>query len=252
VTDPVATALPEIGAELERLGRSHGGLAHLRERHLKQAVHSVLARCTGATVVECNLAVPGWPLLGRSTTDAVVESKPGSRLPTLVAELKWITATGEVKIYEAIWDAFKMALESKLPNVTGAYLITGAPTAAWKRDPCVDLFTSCTHSVDELCERRSRSPKRWLIWDWLLEGGNDRAPDYVPSPFRTVALQSVVVGSAHQTWELRAARVEVADDAEHVPFINRWPRGTSPADARSGRPQTAAPDARDRLAGTDH
>jgi hypothetical protein len=176
--------------------------------------------------------VAGWPALGRSTTDTVVETQPGSRAPYLVAELKWIRTGGDYKIYEAMWDLFKMALQMRAPTVHGAYLITGAPSPAWQSDPCADLFSDGLHHVDELCRRRSNTRTSWLIWDWMLDGGGDRAPEAVPSPIRTVALPSVSVTAGPHEWSLRAVRVEVPSNAIDIPFAAGWPRGDRPADAK--------------------
>jgi hypothetical protein len=230
--DPIAGALPQIAATLRSQVREDGTLAHLREHHLNAAVRQVLARQLGASVVEIVVPVAGWPSLGRSTTDTVVESKTGTCVPRLVAELKWISASGEYKVYEAMWDLFKMALQSRMSTVRAAYLITGAPPAAWQGDPCAGLFSDDLHRVDTLCQRRSNTRKRWLIWDWLLEGGRDRAPEFVPSPIRTVMLPSVTVRAGPHAWDLRAVRVEVPDDATEIPFLNGWPHGDRPADAK--------------------
>jgi hypothetical protein len=230
--DPITEALVEIAADLEAQAHEDGTLAHLRERDLNATVRSVLARQLGASVVEIVVPVAGWPALGRSTTDTVVETRPGTRVPRLVVELKWVSATGEYKVYEAMWDLFKMALQTQIPTVRGAYLITGAPPAAWQRDPCADLFNDGLHHIDQLCQRRSNTRMRWLIWDWLLEGGNDRAPELVPSPIRTVSLPSVRIMAASHEWDLRAVRVEVPPDATDIPFINGWPRGNRPTDAK--------------------
>jgi hypothetical protein len=229
--DPIARALPEVAADLEGQAHEDGSLARLRERDLNLAVRRTLGRRLDASVVETVVPVTGWPALGRSTTDTVVETEPGSRVPQLVAELKWIRPDGAYKIYEAMWDLFKMALQTRNPSVRGAYLITGAPAPAWQRDPCADLFSDGLHQVDELCRRRSSTRTRWLIWDWMLEGGGDRAPDVVPSPIRTIALPTVPVTAGPHEWELRAVRVEVPPDATDIPFAAGWPRGDRPTEA---------------------
>lgn len=144
--DPIASALPGVAADLEAQVREARSLASLRERDLNMAVRRTLGRQLGAPVVEIVVPVAGWPALGRSTTVTVVETQPGSRAPYLVAELKWIRTGGDYKIYEAMWDLFKMALQMRAPTVHGAYLITGAPSPAWQSDPCADLFSSCGSS----------------------------------------------------------------------------------------------------------
>lgn len=233
--DPIARALPELAADLKSQARVDRSLAHLRERELNLAVRRVLSRQLGASVVETVLPVTGWPSLGRSTTDTVVETEPGSRVPQIVAELKWISTNGPHKVYEAMWDLFKLALLTRTPTVRGAYLITGAPAEAWRRDPCTDLFDDGVHHVDELCRRRSATRGRWLVWDVMLDGGYDRAPEFVPSPLRTIALPSVPIVAGPHEAELRAVRVEVPSDATDIAFVGGWPRGERPSDAKCPR-----------------
>jgi hypothetical protein len=86
-----------------------------------------------------------------------------------VAELKWCQA-GDDKVYEAIWDLFKMALALRLPGMRTAHLITGAPVEMWPRAFCADLFAGGTFTVEELCARRFARGGRRFAWDYLPRG----------------------------------------------------------------------------------
>jgi len=92
--DPIAACLPQIAGHLlsVELLAVGGDMRALRERHLD------------------------WP--------------PGSRRSRHVGELKRCQVSDD-KVYEAIWDLFKMALMTRLAGVRTAHLITGAtPTGS--------------------------------------------------------------------------------------------------------------------------
>src|SRR5262249_7998027 len=143
------------------------------------------------------------PLLGRSSTDVVVQEEPSSA-PDLVFELKWCQRRN-AKIYEAIWDLFKVALLVEQYGAVG-YLVTAAPTDMWEAALCADLLGPGTWSATDLLTRTF--PNGRPIWDWLLEGGNDRYPDEVPTQISTFAAGNALVRFGDLIWELRAARVE--------------------------------------------
>lgn len=124
------------------------------------------------------LRLPEWPSLGRGAVDFVAAGWPGPARH--FGELKWCQA-GDDKVYEAIWDLFKMALASRLPGIRTAHLITGAPSVMWSRGFCADLFDGGTFTVEELCAPRFPRGRRRVAWDYLLEGGYDRFPIRVPA-----------------------------------------------------------------------
>jgi hypothetical protein len=112
--------------------------------------------------------------------DFVVEWPRGSRRFRHVGELKWCQL-GDDKVYETIWDLFKLALMTRIPGVRTAHLITGAPNAMWPSALCVDIFDGGTFDTAELCTRRFPRGGQRTAWDYLLEGGYDRHPDRVPA-----------------------------------------------------------------------
>jgi hypothetical protein len=232
--DPVATCLPGIGeqvlsVELPSVG---GHMGALRERHLSSAVRRELGQHLNIPIVSTVIPVAGWPLLGRSATDFVAISPPASRSFAHVGELKWCSP-GTDKLYEVIWDLFKMALMSRRADVLTAHLITGAPACMWPNALCGDVFSGGTYSPDELCRRRFSRGSRRTAWDDLLAGGSDRHPDRVPGQMTTVPTgEPVELRGPGGVWELRAVRVAIDESSADVPFTGGWPNDARPPDAR--------------------
>jgi hypothetical protein len=226
-SDPVADALPAMAQHLERTSAERGGGAALRERDLSDAARAALGGRLGVQVGSNAIPTADWPALGRSAIDVVAAGWPGPARH--VAELKWCRA-GDDKVYEAIWDLFKMALALRVPGIRTAHLITGAPVEMWPRAFCTDLFGGGTFTVEELCARRFARGGRRFAWDYLLEGGADRAPDRVPAQLTTRPVGEAVRVAGG--WELRAVAVGAASGLADVPFDGGWPHGWRPADAR--------------------
>ena len=240
--EPMGVDLHEIAGHLAsvQLAAVGGDMRALRERHLAASVREVLGRQLGTTVVSTVIPLAEWPSLGPSTTDFVADWPPGTRRPRHVGELKWCQVGGD-KVYEAIWDLFKMALATRLRGLRSAHLITGAPAAMWPAAFCGDVFDGGTFTPDELCERRFARGSRRTAWDFLLEGGHDRHPDRVPAQIRTSRVaEPAALNGPGGTWELRAVRVEIDDGLGDVPFRDGWPNGVRPADAR--RPLRQSPE----------
>ena len=203
-------------------------LPTLREmRDLTPALRDALAADYGSERVGGGKTmVPGWPDAGN--VDAFVRHSGSSRGLSLAAELKSCHDEHD-KVHEGIWDLFKMALLTTRADVEAALLVTAASEAVWTKAFCRDLFVGKTHSPVELCARRFPAGSRRLVWDWLLEGGYDRFPRWVPSEITTrlVADEMLVCG---QPWRLRAVLVGVRGDAV-VPF-GGWPDGKRPSSAK--------------------
>lgn len=231
--DPIAQSLPEVAKQLATVALTEGtdDLRTLRERHLSDAVCSVLGDRFKTTVRPRVVGLTGWPLLGRAGTDYVVDPPPGSGRPRYVGELKWCQA-GQDKVHEAIWDLFKMALSTRRPGVEAAHLVTGAPVEMWPTAFCADLFDDGTFTPEELCSRRFNRGSRRNAWDWLLEGGYERFPERVPARMTTRLVGSAQIHAAGLAWELRAIAVAVGEGTEDVPFAGGWPHGNRPEDAR--------------------
>jgi hypothetical protein len=191
--DPVAASLPLIAKHLlsVQLAAVGGDMRALRERHLAAAVHNALGQHLTTTVVSTVIPLRDWPSLGRSATDFVVDWPPQSRRFRHVGELKWCQL-GDDKVYEVIWDLFKMALMTRIAGVRTAHLVTGAPAAMWPTALCADIFHGGTFDPEELCRRRFPRGSRRTAWDHLLGGGYDRHRDRVPRCVATTQVQEPV------------------------------------------------------------
>jgi hypothetical protein len=215
----------------EKLVARVGSVDLLREKHLAEALKTGLeaqtrARVTVGTVVP----IPGWPSLGRSGVDVAVMTG-AARYPVLL-EAKWCHS-GRDKIYEAIWDLFKVALGLRRPETHASFLVTGAPSAMWPTGFCRDLFEGGTFTPEELCSRMlpwGRQP-RWLAWDDLLYGGKDRFPDEVPAVIQTEPVVEPADIPVTPKWTIRAVSISVPESIP-VPFTGGWPHGSRPANAR--------------------
>lgn len=59
------------------------------------------------------------------------------------------------KLWETLWDAFKVSLASELDGVVNAYVVAGAPATLWdKPADCAELFTGGVCSTRELISLR--------------------------------------------------------------------------------------------------
>ena len=239
--DPVAACLPGAVDHLleHSLREVAGDLTGLRERHLSAGVSASLGAVLDVNVASNRIPLADWPSLGKSGTDFVAAARPGPA--RFVGELKWCQR-GDDKVYEAIWDLFKMALTLRRPGIERAYLVTGAPASMWPRSFCGDLFDGGTFTVEELCARRFARGSRRTAWDWLLEGGYDRYPLRMPAHITTTPVaEPAVVEAAGESWQVRAVAVSYTSGLPDVPFDEGWPHGWRPHDARRPIPPTAAP-----------
>jgi len=217
--------LADAAADLETRAAEKPSLSSLREvKDLEPAIVGALRqRFPNRIEKSRKIAIPRWSAVGN--VDIVVRRQAGSEELALAAELKWSWTYD--KVYEAIWDFFKMALLATRRDVDATVLITGASLREWESTLCSDLYDDGTHSVIELCSRRFRTGSRRLAWDDLLEGGYDRFPDAVPATITTevVAVQPVVLKA--ECWQLRAVQVRPATNLL-VPFSHGWPSGERP------------------------
>jgi hypothetical protein len=225
-SDDGDSAVPHwLGAAATTLEQSEEPPLKLREHDLssalKQAIEVERPGCAKTKV----LRLDAWPSLGRSGTDIVVLDEEGSGTPRMVFELKWCQQ-GHDKIHEAMWDLFKVGLLVDEYQVEG-YLVTAAPTAIWTTALCNELFSSGRRSSRELLGLEF--PNGRPIWDWLLEGGYDRAPEEVPDATVLVEAGRVSVSFGTLEWEIRGVRV--LPSSERLPMKDGWPDGQRPSRA---------------------
>jgi hypothetical protein len=215
---------------MEELAASTGGLGLLSEKkHLEPATGRALAQLyPGLAETGRKVEVPDWPKVG--PVDAIVRYAAGVRQFRYLIELKWC-GKGHDVLHEAVWDLFKMANASMRQEVEAAYLLTGASAQLWNGGLCRELFDSTTHSSEGLCTVRFPTGSKRLVWDWMLEGGNDHYPDQVPAQIKTNRVGAASLSFEGEAWELRMVKVEPADEML-VPFADGWPKGERPSDAR--------------------
>lgn len=222
-----ARVIPTACAHLERQTIPEtGSIRELRERHLVSALGDALRAETETEPVSKRLPVPDWPSLGRSAVDIVCDSKAG----THVVEVKWCHG-GEDKVYEAIWDLFKMALVRELDGIASAHLVTGCPVSMWETAFCADLFGGGIFEPEELCKRIYPTPSQRPGWDWLLSGGYDRFPERLPARIEIRRAGRCAVADGKEPWEVRAVSVHPLGD-QRVEFIDGWPNGDRPSSAK--------------------
>jgi hypothetical protein len=205
----------------------------LREKHLVAALRAALAQGGLHAVTGKVIAIPDWPSLGRSGVD-IAAVQDG--VYPLLAEAKWCHS-GKDKIYEGIWDLFKMALGTCRPEASDTALITGAPAHMWETGFCRDLLEGGEFTPEELCARVlpwGLEP-RWFAWDDLLYGGYDRHPIQVPHRIVTSPIGKPVALELEQPWLIRSVAVSVIDHAP-VPFVGGWPHGDRPPGAHHPKP----------------
>lgn len=232
----IVDTLAEVTARMS--APAPASLKTIREKHLTSEVKIALSKRTGKVASSSVVAVAEWPSLGRSPVDVVIPEGEDPRHPRHVLELKWCQWRHD-KVYEAIWDLFKIALLTRLGSVKSGHLVTGAPVELWEAAFCGDIFDGGHFETEKLCNRiLPWSRTEMVAWDDLLWGGSDRFPDRVPAVIETRPLPPRRLTDGELTWEIRA--VSVKADLNDVPFVDGWPRGRRPIDAR--RPLAIRPE----------
>lgn len=151
----------------------------------------------------------------------------GEGRPGVLAEVKWSTALPRDKIYEAAWDAVKLALAVEEHGVREAWLITAASAAAWERSECADLFTDGAVDVLELWTRKlePRGPNGGeTVGRDLEEGGRGNLFTHTPRTLRVGRVSSTEIQAVDGNWLLRAASV-----TPHGPLVRFSPDPPFPA-----------------------
>jgi hypothetical protein len=177
------------------------GGAGVRESDLQRAVCNALQAQLGAVaciegplppgVKEC---WAGW--LGRVD----VLAKPDDSTEAYIETKLCVTDV----LYEAVWDALKLALVTALSESASGYLIYAAPQAGWtpREDRPVEIFEEGTVGVFELL--RERHPN---AWSWCLSGTKTTRPLNLPAGLAVTSIGNAVVHAADADWELRCIRV---------------------------------------------
>lgn len=218
LTHALGVAAPALGVLA-----AHHELGEIRDLH-PQVVAALQALLRKGVWPNAKVAVRGWHHVGH--VDVAVRDRDNEEDLLLAAELKW------GKPDEAVWDVFKMALLANEPNVAATFLVGGLSSKQVEGGFCADLLDNARHSTVELCARRYSTGAKRYVWDWMLEGGWDHYPEAVPAEIATrlVTRQSIDGGAA----EVRVVRVLPSDT--EIPFVDGWPHGNRPADAKRPAP----------------
>lgn len=219
--DEVArSALAGLADELRQAGLPG---AEIRERqHLQPLVASHLEGCFPGHV-RSGRVLPlddFQPRVGGF--DVRVDRTPGGS-PAWLAELKWSYSRPD-KIFEAAWDAVKLALarHQYAHTVTRCWLITGASDEMWADTETGDLFAEGEIDVAELwvrplTPRRSPNSGNTVGEDLEIGGGDNMFVRCPRLSISTVAQETIVLSDG--TWTLKAAAVEPI-----APWIDPFPR----------------------------
>lgn len=211
----------------------------ISERRLVEVLAEGLRRQSHQVLTGIHLPVPDWdPRPGG--TDLVVGSR-GS--PTALAELKVSRPGRQPALFEALWDALKLAAQvgrtaagdPVLRSVEGAYLLTAAPSDHWRGLPRASWHLLAGELFPDRAGGRFEDSCLALLernrcaWEDLLWGGRAR-PQRIGHRIATEFVSAVPFDCGPAAWELRCARV-IAHDEEWLPFDGEWPRGL-PRDAQ--------------------
>jgi len=214
-------------ALVARLTRMDPSGAAIRERqHLDPFFKDELERLVGTRPVAKKLHTPHFPGLG--AVDVVVSE------PRALIELKWSYLIPD-KIFEAVWDAIKLALVGLEHHYTALYVAAGASKSAWAATESADLFRAGQVNTIEMWQRPlvpPRSPNRGkTVGEDLVVGGRGNQPVRVPAELQVQLVRTLGVGENH---ELRVARI-----APHGDFVE-WPRIEIPATHPAPKPTLGA------------
>jgi hypothetical protein len=145
---------------------------------------------------------------------------------------KWSTDHTRDKVYEAAWDAVKLALAIRDALTAAGYLITSAPATSWQRTEVADLFTSGTVNTSELWDRPLDPPgleRTTTVGASLEAGGYGNIFTHAPEQLAIELLAEVPVpGTDHIIKIARVAlgshrMIRFAPDPEFPMTISqRW------------------------------
>lgn len=210
-------ALDEAAA---RLSGGSKPLKELREEELRQALRTSLQ---DRLPVPLTAADPRSIKLSRFQGVGPFDLSVLDEMerPIALAELKWSTSLPRDKIYEAAWDAIKLALAINEHSPDRAWLITGAPATAWSRSEAADLFAEGLVDVAELWRRpldlKGPNGGRTVGEDCEL-GGRGNMFEQAPARLRVTRLASARLAGSEEEWFLQAVRV--VGEGPMVPFAS--------------------------------
>lgn len=192
------------------------GVDGIREKQFRAALRTALEDAGETCAQEVRPDLPGWPNVEGGKLggfDLAVANSDGVGYRVL-AELKWCYVD---KLWETLWDAFKISLASQLEGTEAAYVIAGAPATLWgKPADCAELFADDVWSPRDLISRYTTN------WSWLLGESSKSQPRQLPERIRTELVASEPLQLPDSEWVIKAMSVRPVGDAR-VEFENGWP-----------------------------
>lgn len=107
---------------------------------------------TSGAIVEAERRVATPEFQGVGPVDIIARAESDGRI-TGMLECKWSREGKRDKIYEAAWDAVKLALATLHNEAATAYVVTVATRTAWAKSETADLFSTGTVDTVELWGR---------------------------------------------------------------------------------------------------
>lgn len=211
----LTTALAETA---RRLSSAEIPLSKLRETRLSAA----FAECARKHFVQAvaerrTVKLDHFPRVGAAD---IAGSRDSGEL-VFLAELKWSYGSPD-KIFEAAWDAVKLALAREQLGLEAAWLITGAPVTSWTATECADLFTDGDVRVRDLWDRamKPRGPNSGsTVGDDCEIGGRGLMFSKAPETLRVRLVAQEQIVRMNEVWQLRAA--DVVGLTAPMPFKRR-------------------------------
>ena len=207
-----------VSSAANSLAASQGanGLAGFREAQFRQAIRDALEDAGEVCAQEVRPALPGWPNAGGGKLGGFDLAVVGGTSETyrLLAELKWCYVD---KLWETLWDAFKVSLASDVEGIEHAYVVVGAPAVVWgKPANGSELFYGGTWSTRELISRYGTN------WSWLLAEGSKSQPVSLPELIQTELVANEIIQVTDPAWTIRAITVIPVSSAT-IELENGWP-----------------------------
>jgi hypothetical protein len=183
--------------------------ARIDEKHLRARLGAALRHLAPA-YVEYERHVPIIGFQGVGPVDVVLRDRYTGAVIGLI-ECKWSIDRHRDKIYEAAWDAIKLALADG--PTRNRWLLTGALDSSWPNSETADLFADGTIDTVELWSRplSPRGPNGGMtVGADCAAGGRGNMFTHAPERLRIKAIATGAVGGAGMT--LKAARISGAGD----------------------------------------
>jgi hypothetical protein len=201
--DAVRLSVSEACASLTHRGVPY---ADLREQDLRAELCKVLGvRMPGRVEPERKLVLKSFQGVGGF--DILVRDEPGGH-PRAVAELKW-SYTKRSKVFEALWDAVKLAMAQDEYGIVRGWLIVGAPVEAWEVAECRELFDPGVCGFRRMWEQRLAPPGSnggETVGEDLLAGGHGNTFTRTPEEFRVERIAEVTL-PGQPSWSVRAVAI---------------------------------------------